>query len=75
MIYTLCGAQVNEANCGYCLDTYECRLMREAICKGCIREFLCPVGYKAARVEAGMCRGRELAVVQEFTRLHGKGEF
>lgn len=74
-IYTLCGHQPNEPDCRYCLDTYECRLMREAICKGCLREGMCPVGYKAARVEAGWCRGRELAVVREFTQLHGKGEF
>jgi len=48
----------------YCLDTYECRLMQEA---------MCPAEFKRKMAEAGVCRGRELAVVQEFTQLHGKG--
>lgn len=58
-IYTLCGHEPNEPDCGYCLDTYECRLMREAICQGCIRT-CCSAEFKRKRVEQGMCRGREL---------------
>jgi len=61
---TLCGITPNEADCMYCLDTYECRLMQEA---------MCPAEFKRKMAEAGVCRGRELAVVQEFTQLHGKG--
>ena len=60
MIVTHCGAIPNDADCSYCLDSYECRLMREAICKGCIREFLCPAEFKGKRAEEGQCQGREL---------------
>ena len=57
---TPCGAVPNDADCSYCLEIHECRLMRESICKGCLREFLCPAEFKRKRVEQGMCRGREL---------------
>jgi hypothetical protein len=59
-IVTHCGGLPNDADCSYCLDTYECRLLREAICRGCVREHLCPTEVKRKKVEAGVCRGREM---------------
>lgn len=58
---TLCQRPPSDPDCGYCLDTYECRLLREAICRGCVREGMCPAEFKRKMAEAGMCRGRELA--------------
>ena len=72
-IVTLCGASREDADCGRCLKIRECEEAREAMCQGCIREGMCPAGYKHTRREAGSCRGRELKAVQEFTKLHGKG--
>jgi hypothetical protein len=72
-IVTSCGKQTNEADCSYCLQIKECRPAREAICQGCKRELMCPVDFKHKRVDAGFCRGRELAIVDEITRLHGRG--
>jgi hypothetical protein len=72
-IVTLCGNQTNDADCGYCLQSKDCRDKRDQICWGCKREFLCPLMFKQKRADAGMCRGREMIAVDEFTRLHGKG--
>ena len=79
MIVTLCGNPVTEADCGYCLQSKDCREVRETICRGCIREGKCPEDFRHKKVSDGMCRGRELEIstqmrtVDEITRLHGKG--
>lgn len=68
-IVTLCGNPVNEADCFLCLRIRECREVRETICQGCKREYLCPTRFKHKRAEAGMCRGRELvAMAREDNR-------
>jgi len=72
-IVTPCGNPVNEADCGYCLKIKDCREACEQICRGCIREGICPAGYKHTCAEGGVCRGRELTALREFTQLHGKG--
>ena len=60
MIVTLCGARPNDCDCGYCLRMQECQEAREAICRGCTREYLCPLTFKRKRAEAGECKGREM---------------
>jgi len=71
-IVTLCGASREDADCGRCLKIRECEEAREAICRDCIREGMCPAGYKHTVRKAGMCRGRELTAVGKFTALHGR---
>lgn len=61
-IVTLCGAQTNESDCGYCLKIKECREKCEQICWGCRNEFKCPGDYKRKCADVGRCRGREAAV-------------
>jgi len=78
MIVTLCGNPTNDADCSYCLQSKDCREVRETICRGCIREGKCPEDFRHKKVSDGMCRGRELETtqmrtVEEITRLHGKG--
>lgn len=60
MIVTLCGALLNDADCGYCLKMRDCREARAAICQGCVREGKCPPRYVQKCIERGECRGREL---------------
>jgi hypothetical protein len=60
-IVTPCGSETNDANCGYCLDTYECGLLREALCQGCMRT-CCPAEFKRKMQEKGGCRGREMNI-------------
>ena len=61
MIITPCGHQTNTADCSYCLTARECKEARAAICRGCIREDgPCTRAFKAGRVVAGWCRGREI---------------
>jgi hypothetical protein len=62
MIVTLCGAPTNDSDCGFCLQSKDCREVREAICRGCMREDKCPAEYKRDKVDAGQCRGREMKV-------------
>ena len=71
-IVTLCGASREDADCSRCLRIRECHEAREAICRGCIRDErgTCPAGFKHSRIAAGMCRGRELIALREFTQLH-----
>ena len=59
-IITLCGSVPNDCDCEYCLNGYECRLEREKICTGCLREGMCPAEFKRKRAEEGYCRGREM---------------
>lgn len=59
-IVTLCGSRPNDCDCGYCLKMRDCREAREAICRGCTREYLCPLTFKRKRAEEGCCRGREM---------------
>lgn len=59
-VVTPCGAAVNDADCPYCLKAKDCREVRNQICRGCTREYLCPLSFKRKRAEEGECMGREL---------------
>lgn len=60
MIVTPCGRLPNDSDCMMCLRMQDCREAREAICRGCTREYICPLTFKRKRAEAGECRGREM---------------
>lgn len=60
MIVTPCGGTPNSSDCMMCLRMHECKEACAAICRGCTREYLCPLTFKRKRSEEGYCRGLEL---------------
>lgn len=60
---TPCKKSTSDAGyCRYCLQIRECKELREAICRGCLRESTCPGEFKHKRAAAGCCYGREMRI-------------